>query len=82
MIFISLYGDNDEFRNKPEKEDEPEETALPSESVAIPLESPTKHLDDYDASSPQQTSANIVCTDVTIEHHRKSVRTKRVPTVE
>lgn len=72
VIFISLYGENDKFRNKPEYEEEPESIAL-SESVEIPLDSPIKQPDDNDASSPQQTSANIVCTDATIEHHRRSV---------
>lgn len=50
---------------------------MPSECISIPLESEQQQQqqvdDDYDASSPLQTSANIVCTDATIEHHRRSV---------
>ncbi|KAJ8683859.1 hypothetical protein QAD02_019651 [Eretmocerus hayati] len=75
VIFISLYGENDEFRNRgvdDEEEEEQEEATLPSESVSIPLDSPTKFHDENDASSPQQTSVTIVHTDATIEHHRKS----------
>ncbi|XP_023245515.1 uncharacterized protein LOC106641749 [Copidosoma floridanum] len=74
VIFISLYGENDEFRNQPE---EPE-----SESLAVTpppqLESPGKGREDsFDASSPMQTSVNIVCTDATIEHHRRTRRSER-----
>lgn len=92
MIFISLYGENDEFRYKDEREykdeEEPKEVGLPADFLVpkppgpedVDDDSPTRQLqqeyldDDYnDASSPQQTSAKIVCTDATIEHHRRSV---------
>ncbi|XP_023317994.1 serine/arginine repetitive matrix protein 1 isoform X1 [Trichogramma pretiosum] len=70
VIFISLYGENDEFRYK-------DEYPLPAEDETIkPLEpeSPSKIFQDEndDISSPHQATCNIVCTDVTIEHHRKS----------
>lgn len=89
MIFISLYGENDEFRYKDEREYKDEQdatttTSLPIDASLFPAadeDSPTRQLqqeyldDDYnDASSPQQTAAKIVCTDATIEHHRRSVR--------
>ncbi|XP_058808069.1 uncharacterized protein LOC131673798 isoform X1 [Phymastichus coffea] len=78
VIFISLYGENDEFRYKDET---PVDSTLPPESItSIPLESEhhqqqheqQHQCEKYDASSPQQTSVNIVCTDATIEHHRRS----------
>lgn len=52
-IFISLHADDRNY-----------EEALPSESVSIPLETPTKLLDEYE-SEPR--SGNII-TEVSIEH--------------
>ncbi|XP_063993944.1 microtubule-associated protein futsch isoform X1 [Diachasmimorpha longicaudata] len=57
-IFISLHADSRNY-----------EEALPSESVSIPLETPTKLLDEYD-SEPRTGS---IITEASIEHHRVSV---------
>ncbi|XP_014470796.1 PREDICTED: uncharacterized protein LOC106742162 isoform X2 [Dinoponera quadriceps] len=53
-IFISLHADDRNY-----------EEALPSESVSIPLETPTKLLDEYE-SEPR--TGNII-TEVSIEHY-------------
>lgn len=53
-IFISLHADDRNY-----------EEALPSESVSIPLETPTKLLDEYE-SEPHTSS---IITEVSIEHH-------------
>lgn len=54
-IFISLHADDRNY-----------EEALPSESVSIPLETPTKLLDEYESEGP---SAGSIITEVSIEHH-------------
>ncbi|KAI4484788.1 hypothetical protein M0804_007354 [Polistes exclamans] len=58
-IFISLHADDRNY-----------EEALPSESVSIPLETPTKLLDEYE-SEPRTTTitGGIMMTEVSIEHH-------------
>lgn len=53
-IFISLHADDRNY-----------EEALPSESVSIPLETPTKLLDEYE-SEPRTGS---IVTEVSIEHY-------------
>nr|XP_012227542.1 PREDICTED: muscle M-line assembly protein unc-89 isoform X3 [Linepithema humile] len=54
-IFISLHADDRNY-----------EEALPSESVSIPLETPTKLLDEYEIEGPR---AGSIITEVSIEHH-------------
>lgn len=54
-IFISLHADYPNY-----------EKALPSESVSIPMETPTKLLDEYESESPHTGS---IITQVSIEHH-------------
>jgi len=54
-IFISLHADDRNY-----------EEALPSESVSIPLETPTKLLDEYESEGP---CASSIITEVSIEHH-------------
>lgn len=54
-IFISLHADDRNY-----------EEALPSESVSIPLETPTKLLDEYESEEPHTSS---IITEVSIEHH-------------
>lgn len=54
-IFISLHPDDRNY-----------EEALPSESVSIPLETPTKLLDEYESEGPH---ARSMITEVSIEHH-------------
>lgn len=54
-IFISLHADDRNY-----------EEALPSESVSIPLETPTKLLDEYESEGPHTGS---IITEVSIEHH-------------
>lgn len=54
-IFISLHADDRNY-----------EEALPSESVSIPLETPTKLLDEYESERPHTSS---IITEVSIEHH-------------
>ncbi|XP_050451069.1 uncharacterized protein LOC126851305 isoform X2 [Cataglyphis hispanica] len=54
-IFISLHADDRNY-----------EEALPSESVSIPLETPTKLLDEYESEEPRTSS---IITEVSIEHH-------------
>lgn len=54
-IFISLHADDRNY-----------EVALPSESVSIPLETPTKLLDEYESEGPRTGS---IITEVSIEHH-------------
>ncbi|XP_071625939.1 uncharacterized protein [Temnothorax longispinosus] len=54
-IFISLHADDRNY-----------EEALPSESVSIPLETPTKLLDEYESEGPHMGS---IITEVSIEHH-------------
>lgn len=54
-IFISLHADDRNY-----------EEALPSESVSIPLETPTKLLDEYESERPHASS---IITEVSIEHH-------------
>lgn len=54
-IFVSLHADDRNY-----------EEALPSESVSIPLETPTKLLDEYESEGP---SAGSIITEVSIEHH-------------
>ncbi|XP_020708611.2 muscle M-line assembly protein unc-89 isoform X2 [Athalia rosae] len=56
-IFISLHADDRNY-----------EVALPSESVSIPLETPTKLFDEYE-SEPR--SGHIV-TEASIEHYESS----------
>lgn len=53
-IFISLHADDRNY-----------EIALPSESVSIPLETPTKLFDEYE-SEPRSGS---IVTEASIEHH-------------
>ncbi|XP_036140502.1 uncharacterized protein LOC105839869 isoform X2 [Monomorium pharaonis] len=55
FIFISLHADDRNY-----------EEALPSESVSIPLETPTKLLDEYESEGPHTGS---IITEVSIEHH-------------
>lgn len=54
-IFISLHADDRNY-----------EEALPSESVSIPLETPTKLLDEYES---EETRTSSIITEVSIEHH-------------
>lgn len=54
-IFISLHADDRNY-----------EEALPSESVSIPLETPTKLLDEYES---EETHTSSIITEVSIEHH-------------
>ncbi|XP_077282612.1 uncharacterized protein LOC143908714 isoform X2 [Temnothorax americanus] len=54
-IFISLHADDRNY-----------EEALPSESVSIPLETPTKLLDEYESEGPHM---GRIITEVSIEHH-------------
>ncbi|XP_046432787.1 muscle M-line assembly protein unc-89 isoform X1 [Neodiprion fabricii] len=56
-IFISLHADDRYY-----------EVALPSESVSIPLETPTKLFDEYE-SEPRSGS---IVTEASIEHHDSS----------
>ena len=58
-IFISLHADDRNY-----------EEALPSESVSIPLETPTKLLDEYESEGPHTSS---IITEVSIEHHPSSI---------
>ncbi|XP_011065689.1 PREDICTED: uncharacterized protein DDB_G0284459 isoform X2 [Acromyrmex echinatior] len=58
-IFISLHADDRNY-----------EEALPSESVSIPLETPTKLLDEYESEGPHTGS---IITEVSIEHHPSSI---------
>ncbi|XP_047370106.1 uncharacterized protein LOC124957274 isoform X2 [Vespa velutina] len=58
-IFISLHADDRNY-----------EEALPSESVSIPLETPTKLLDEYESESH---AGGIMMTEVSIEYHRPPV---------
>ncbi|XP_053998731.1 uncharacterized protein LOC128887166 isoform X2 [Hylaeus anthracinus] len=53
-IFISLHADDRNY-----------EEALPSESVSIPLETPTKLLDEYES----EPCTGSIVTEVSIEHH-------------
>ncbi|XP_034938882.1 uncharacterized protein [Chelonus insularis] len=66
-IFISLHADSRNY-----------EEALPSESVSIPLETPTKLLDEYD-SEPR--TGNIV-TEASIEHRASVTRIKTEAKIE
>lgn len=59
-IFISLHADDRNY-----------EEALPSESVSIPLETPTKLLDEYE--SEPRTAGGTMLTEVSIEYHRPPV---------
>ncbi|XP_035729426.1 uncharacterized protein LOC118444842 isoform X2 [Vespa mandarinia] len=58
-IFISLHADDRNY-----------EEALPSESVSIPLETPTKLLDEYESESH---AGGIMMTEVSIEYHHPPV---------
>lgn len=53
-IFISLHADDRNY-----------EEALPSESVSIPLETPTKLLDEYES----EPCTGSIITEVSIEHY-------------
>lgn len=61
-IFISLHADDRNY-----------EEALPSESVSIPLETPTKLLDEYES---EETRTSSIITEVSIEHHPVPSTTK------
>ncbi|XP_076648835.1 uncharacterized protein LOC143356767 isoform X2 [Halictus rubicundus] len=66
-IFISLHADDRNY-----------EEALPSESVSIPLETPTKLLDEYE-SEPRTGS---IVTQVSIEHHPVPTKIKTEAQIE
>ncbi|XP_033175616.1 uncharacterized protein LOC100748761 isoform X3 [Bombus impatiens] len=66
-IFISLHADDRNY-----------EEALPSESVSIPLETPTKLLDEYE-SEPRTGS---IVTEVSIEHYPPTTRIKTEALIE
>ena len=66
-IFISLHADDRNY-----------EEALPSESVSIPLETPTKLLDEYE-SEPRTGS---IVTEVSIEHYPPTSRIKTEALIE
>ncbi|XP_031850082.2 uncharacterized protein LOC116435076 isoform X1 [Nomia melanderi] len=66
-IFISLHADDRNY-----------EEALPSESVSIPLETPTKLLDEYE-SEPRTGS---IVTEVSIEHHPAPSKIKTEAQIE
>ncbi|XP_078046404.1 uncharacterized protein LOC144474898 isoform X2 [Augochlora pura] len=66
-IFISLHADDRNY-----------EEALPSESVSIPLETPTKLLDEYE-SEPRTGS---IVTQVSIEHHPVPAKIKTEAQIE
>ncbi|CAL7941071.1 unnamed protein product [Xylocopa violacea] len=66
-IFISLHADDRNY-----------EEALPSESVSIPLETPTKLLDEYE-SEPRTGS---IVTEVSIEHYPPPSRIKTEAMIE
>ncbi|XP_043285064.1 uncharacterized protein [Venturia canescens] len=66
-IFISLHADSRNY-----------EVALPSESVSIPLETPTKLLDEYENEAP---SSSIV-TEVSIEHQASISRIRTEAKIE
>ncbi|XP_017763410.1 PREDICTED: PHD finger protein rhinoceros isoform X2 [Eufriesea mexicana] len=66
-IFISLHADDRNY-----------EEALPSESVSIPLETPTKLLDEYE-SEPRTGS---IVTEVSIEHYPPPSRIKTEALIE
>ncbi|XP_076168907.1 uncharacterized protein LOC143147504 isoform X11 [Ptiloglossa arizonensis] len=66
-IFISLHADDRNY-----------EEALPSESVSIPLETPTKLLDEYE-SEPRTGS---IVTEVSIEHHPAPMKIKTEAQIE
>ncbi|EZA62572.1 hypothetical protein X777_10202 [Ooceraea biroi] len=65
-IFISLHADNRNY-----------EEALPSESVSIPLETPTKLLDEYESEGP---CASSIITEVSIEHHPAPLSAAKIRT--
>ncbi|XP_031771168.1 muscle M-line assembly protein unc-89 isoform X4 [Apis florea] len=69
-IFISLHADDRNY-----------EEALPSESVSIPLETPTKLLDEYE-SEPR--AGGSIVTEVSIEHYPAppSIRIKTEALIE
>ncbi|KAK2578485.1 hypothetical protein KPH14_011651 [Odynerus spinipes] len=64
-IFISLHADDRNY-----------EEALPSESVSIPLETPTKLLDEYE--SEPRAVGGIMMTEVSIEYHRPPATETRI----
>ncbi|XP_017877604.1 uncharacterized protein LOC108623545 isoform X2 [Ceratina calcarata] len=66
-IFISLHADDRNY-----------EEALPSESVSIPLETPTKLLDEYES---EPLTGSIV-TEVSIEHYPPPSRIKTEALIE
>lgn len=66
-IFISLHADDRNY-----------EEALPSESVSIPLETPTKLLDEYE-SEPRTGS---IVTEVSIEHYPTATRIRTEAMIE
>ena len=66
-IFISLHADSRHY-----------EEALPSESVSIPLETPTKMLDEYE-SEPRIGS---IITEVSIEHRASISRIRTEAKIE
>lgn len=66
-IFISLHADSRNY-----------EEALPSESVSIPLETPTKLLDEYD-NEPRSGS---IVTEVSIEHQASISRIRTEAKIE
>ncbi|XP_044020882.1 bromodomain-containing protein DDB_G0270170 isoform X2 [Aphidius gifuensis] len=73
-IFISLHGDDDDHDHNHNDNDNNEnknyeETALPSVSVSIPLETPTKLLDEYDCEA---RSGSCIITEASIEHRSSS----------
>ncbi|XP_057328703.1 uncharacterized protein LOC130669698 isoform X3 [Microplitis mediator] len=66
-IFISLHADSRNY-----------EEALPSESVSIPIETPTKLLDEYE-NEPR--TGNIV-TEASIEHQGSGIRIRTEAMIE
>ncbi|XP_043263511.1 protein SHORT ROOT IN SALT MEDIUM 1 isoform X1 [Colletes gigas] len=66
-IFISLHADDRNY-----------EVALPSESVSIPLETPTKLLDEYES----EPCTGSIVTEVSIEHHPAPSKIKTEAQIE
>lgn len=66
-IFISLHADDRNY-----------EEALPSESVSIPLETPTKLLDEYEL----EPCTGSIITEVSIEHHPGPVKIRTEAQIE
>ena len=82
-VGLSIYSEKINSANCPKKpypasigpckvKDPFREKALPSESVSIPLETPTKLLDEYESEQQGQQQAGSIVTKASIEHHRES----------